>query len=206
MSTNPAALVTVPSDGRATPSPIGGEVTFLARGDQTNGALSAFSVVVPPLEGPPLHVHRNLDEAGYVLEGDFRWRLGDELRATPARSFIFIPRGLEHCFQNIGGGDGKMVVAFAPAGMEGFFERQADLAAFDLDAFRAAAAPEGMEVVGPPACPVGSALGTSGLFLGRAGLSLLVSSGSAEQVARSVVPLPLLPLCESPVSVSRRPA
>ena len=34
--------------------------------------------------------------------------------------------------------------------MEGFFEQLATLTEFDLDAFKAAAAEHGMEVVGPP--------------------------------------------------------
>jgi hypothetical protein len=38
---------------------------------------------------------------------------------------------------------------FAPAGMEGFFDRLSSLTEFDLQAFRAAAAGHGMEVVGP---------------------------------------------------------
>jgi quercetin dioxygenase-like cupin family protein len=131
-------------------SPIGGEVEFLARGEETGGALSAFRITVPSLAGPPLHVHNDLDEAVYVLEGHFRWKLGEELRDAPQGSFVFVPRGLRHCFQNLGPGDGTQLIQFVPAGMEGFFERQADLAEFDLDAFKAAAAHEGMEVVGPP--------------------------------------------------------
>src|SRR3954447_25123452 len=83
-------------------SPIGGDVTFLARGSQTNGAMSVFRVVIPPGEGPPLHVHDALDEAIYVLDGDVRWRLGEELIAAPAGSLVFVTRGLAHCFQNTG--------------------------------------------------------------------------------------------------------
>jgi mannose-6-phosphate isomerase-like protein (cupin superfamily) len=131
-------------------SPIGGEVEFLARGVDTSGALSAFRIRVPSLAGPPLHVHHELDEAVYVLEGSFRWKLGEEIRDAPQGSYVFVPRGLPHCFQNVGAGEGTQLIQFAPAGMEGFFERQADLSEFDLDAFKAAAAREGMDVIGPP--------------------------------------------------------
>jgi hypothetical protein len=44
----------------------------------------------------------------------------------------------------------RMLATFTPAGIEGFFDRLADLTAFDPEAFRAAAAAHGMEVVGPP--------------------------------------------------------
>ena len=131
-------------------SPIGGSVTFLARGEDTGGVLTALSVEVPPLMGPPLHVHKALDEAIYILAGDFRWRLGDATRPASAGSLVYVPRGLTHAFQNVGSDDGTMLITFMPAGMEGFFERQADLVAFDLDTFRAEAAREGMDVLGPP--------------------------------------------------------
>lgn len=150
MSLQRAGLVVKVAEGETIRSPIGGEVTFVARREHTQGALSAFHVVVPPREGPPLHVHKSLEESVYVLAGDLRWKLGDELHPAPTGSFVFIPRGLPHCFQNVGSGPATMLITFTPAGMEGFFERQADLAAFDLDAFRRAAAEEGMDVVGPP--------------------------------------------------------
>jgi uncharacterized RmlC-like cupin family protein len=95
-------------------------------------------------------VHTREEEWVYVLEGDLRWKLDQELRETPAGSFVFIPRGLAHCFQNVGEEPARMFITFAPAGMEGFFDRLSELTAFDLDAFRRAAAEHGMEVVGPP--------------------------------------------------------
>ena len=59
----------------------------------------------------------------YVLEGDLRWKLGDDVSTTPAGSFVFIPRGLAHCFQNVGEAPARMLIIFAPAGMERFSER-----------------------------------------------------------------------------------
>ncbi|MDX6637577.1 MAG: hypothetical protein QOJ01_1088 [Solirubrobacterales bacterium] len=139
-----------PGEGETVRSPIGGDVTFIARGEQTNGALTALEVGVPPGEGPPLHVHGREDECVYVLAGDLRFKVGGKVSATPAGSFVFIPRGVAHGFQNVGEEAGRMLVTFTPAGMEGFFDRLAELTAFDLEAFRRAAAERGMEVVGPP--------------------------------------------------------
>jgi uncharacterized RmlC-like cupin family protein len=95
-------------------------------------------------------VHTREDECAYVLAGDLRWKLGDELSATPAGSFVFIPRGVAHTFQNTGAEPGRMLVMFAPAGMEGFFDRLSELTAFDPDAFRRAGAEVGTDMVGPP--------------------------------------------------------
>ena len=62
----------------------------------------------------------------------------------------FIPRGAAHGFHNATDKPARMVATFTPAGMEGFFDRLADLTAIDLEAFRATAAAHRMEVVGPP--------------------------------------------------------
>jgi quercetin dioxygenase-like cupin family protein len=150
MPDEPRGVAVGPGDGETVRSPIGGDVTFLLRGDQTDGALTALDIAVPPGQGPPLHVHTREDESAYVLEGDLRFKLGDELTATPAGSFVFIPRGVAHCFQNVGEEPGRMVLTFAPAGMEGFFDRLSEMTVFDLEAFRRAGAQVGMEVVGPP--------------------------------------------------------
>lgn len=150
MPGEPRGVAVGPGEGETVRSPIGGDVTFVARGEQTNGALTALDIAVPPGEGPPLHVHTREDESVYVLEGELRFKLDGELSATPAGSFVFIPHGVVHCFQNVGEEPGRMLVTFTPAGMEGFFERLSELTAFDPDAFRRAVAEVGMDVVGPP--------------------------------------------------------
>lgn len=137
-------------EGERIRSPLGGDVTQILRGEHSNGELAALEAINGPGEGPPLHVHTREDETVYVLEGEFRWKLGDELSVTGPGSFVFIPRGVSHTWQVIGEGDGRMLVTFFPAGMEGFFDRLSSMSEFDLDTFSAAAAEHGMEVVGPP--------------------------------------------------------
>jgi quercetin dioxygenase-like cupin family protein len=146
----PDGIAVGPGEGNRVRSPLGGDVTFIVGGEQSGGALAALEAGAPPGEGPPLHVHTREDETVYVLEGEFRWKLGDELSTTGPGSFVFIPRGLAHTWQCVGDQPGRMLITFAPAGMEGFFDRLSDLTEFDLDAFRAAAAEHGMDVVGPP--------------------------------------------------------
>jgi glyoxylate utilization-related uncharacterized protein len=108
--------------------------------------------VIAPGDGPPLHTHANEDESWYVLEGDLRFRLGSELRGAPAGSFVFVPRGTPHCFQNVGRQDARILVMFTPSGMERFFDRFASLpsGANIPEAFRSIGREVGMEVVGPP--------------------------------------------------------
>ena len=148
-SAPPRGVVVGPGEGETIRSPIAGELTFVARGEQTNGAVSAFDVVVPPGEGPPLHVHAREDESVWVLEGDLRFKLDGEVRWTPPGSFVFIPHGAAHCFQNAGTRPGRLVVTITPAGLERFFESLSDLSTLDPDAFRRAGAEAGLTVVGP---------------------------------------------------------
>jgi quercetin dioxygenase-like cupin family protein len=139
-----------PGEGPRKRSPLGGDLTFIVRGEQSNGALAAIEAVNSPGDGPPLHVHNREDETVYILEGEFRLKLGDDLSTAGPGSFVFIPRGLPHTWQIVGDQPGRMLITFAPAGMEGFFDRLSHLTEFDLEAFRSAAAEHGMDVVGPP--------------------------------------------------------
>ncbi len=131
---------------------MGGPLIFKVTGEQTGGTLAAFESVAAPGEGPPLHRHENEDEIWYALEGTFRVRLGEQVRAAPAGTFLFIPRQAIHTWQNVGREPARLLVIVAPAGFERFFERFADVAA-DVSpaaAFRTLGAEVGMIVVGPP--------------------------------------------------------
>jgi len=93
-----------PGEGRASDNPLGVELVFKVRGEQTDGTLTAFENLVASGEGPPLHTHANEDEAIYILDGEVRFKLGDEIQTGAAGSYVFIPRGTPHAWQNVGGG------------------------------------------------------------------------------------------------------
>jgi quercetin dioxygenase-like cupin family protein len=139
-----------PGEGGTVDNPLGGDVVFKARGEQTEGTLTAFETVVAPGEGPPLHTHAYEDESLYVLDGEVRFKLGDEIRAAPAGSFVFIPRGAPHTWQNVGDGPARVLIHFTPSGMERFFDGFAALETPGPAAFETVGAEVGMDVVGPP--------------------------------------------------------
>jgi quercetin dioxygenase-like cupin family protein len=149
------AFVSAAEAGKACDLPTQGVLTFLATGDQTGGALTAFeSRAVPPAAGPPYHLHAREDEAIYVLGGRLRVRLKDAVHEAPAGSFVFIPSGFPHAWQNAGETPARFLVVFTPAapGMEQFFERAAELPADTraAGAFGDFAGEAGMTVLGPP--------------------------------------------------------
>lgn len=127
------------------------------RGEDTGGRLTVIENVIAPGDGPPLHTHAAEDETWVVLEGTLRFRLGDEEAQAPPGSFVFVPRGTVHAFQNVSEAPARILVSFSPAGMERFFDAFARLGP-DEDipaAFRRLGAEVGMDVVGPPLRAVG---------------------------------------------------
>lgn len=141
-----------PGGGDVLPNPVAGDAIIKARTEQTGGSLAVIEVVMPAGQGPVLHSHAREDETWWVLDGDFRFRAADEIMQAPAGSLIFVPRGTAHCFQNIGDRPGRVLVFFAPAGMERFFDRiaQQPHRPVGAETFARLAHDEGMEVLGPP--------------------------------------------------------
>jgi quercetin dioxygenase-like cupin family protein len=144
------AVAVAPGEGATIQGPVGGALNFKVRGAQTGGSLTALENVIPPGEGPPLHVHANEDEFWFLIEGDLRFKLGEEMHRAPQGSFVFVPRGVPHNFQNVGAAPARILVMFTPSGMEAFFERFAELEAPDPSAFKTIGADVGMDVLGPP--------------------------------------------------------
>jgi quercetin dioxygenase-like cupin family protein len=139
-----------PGEGDTVENPVVERVAFKVRGEQTGGSLTVMENVAAPGEGPPLHTHANEVESLYVIEGELRFKLGDELKAAPTGSFIFIPRGVPHTWQNVGDGPARILIHFTPSGMERFFDGFAALDAPDPGGFERVGAEVGMHVVGPP--------------------------------------------------------
>ena len=155
---HPRAIVMGPGEGQTVDNPAGGGLTYKARSEQTQGALTAWESTAAPGEGPPLHLHVNEDEFMYVLEGRLRFRLDEADHTAPAGSFVFIPRGVPHTWHNAGDSHARILFVFTPAspGMERFFERSAELPEDTrmADAFKTLASDAGMEVLGPPLAPI----------------------------------------------------
>jgi quercetin dioxygenase-like cupin family protein len=150
MADGTRAVVVGPNEGATLEGPVGGPLTFKVRGEQTSGALTALENVIPPGQGPPLHAHANEDESWYVIEGELRFKLAGEVHQALAGSFVFVPRGTPHSFQNACDTAARILVMFTPAGMEQFFDRFAALPEPNPDAFGSIGEPLGMEILGPP--------------------------------------------------------
>jgi mannose-6-phosphate isomerase-like protein (cupin superfamily) len=114
------AFVLLPGEGR--PIDLGTfHMSVKATGDETDGALSLLEADEPPGFGPPLHIHHDVAEAFYVLEGEYTMFQDGREQSCPAGSFIYIPVGTPHGFR-VGSVASRKLNLFMPAGMVGYFD------------------------------------------------------------------------------------
>jgi mannose-6-phosphate isomerase-like protein (cupin superfamily) len=68
---------------------------------------------------PPPHVHKDHDEAFYILNGSFRFTLGHDEVKAPTGALVLVPRGTRHGFSVEPGS--RALFFIIPAGLAGFF-------------------------------------------------------------------------------------
>lgn len=108
--------------GRQFWGPGGDKYEFVITGRESGGSTFVLHASVPPGGGPPPHIHTRESETYFVEEGELRFTLGQESQTIKAGEFVHIPKGTVHTFTNVGTTVSRMLVVFAPAGMEGWFE------------------------------------------------------------------------------------
>lgn len=97
-------------------------------GSDTDGGLAIFEQTsLSQGRGTPLHIHPLQDEIFYVLEGQYRFKVGEEFFDLSKGETIFLPRKVPHAWTQVSA-TGKMLVVFQPAGkLESFFVTMAAL-------------------------------------------------------------------------------
>ncbi|WP_405536118.1 nitroreductase/quinone reductase family protein [Streptomyces sp. NBC_00075] len=136
---------------------LGGTVEVKLPGHAAQGRAAQLEFHDPEEQSPPLHVHTHEDEIWAVLEGEITFFVGDEQYDLSAGDVAFGPRGVPHSYV-VRSPTSRMLVTFAPAGIEEWFTRNGTPVAsagelpppFDLDAAISSAGEYGLKVVGPP--------------------------------------------------------
>jgi len=102
--------------------------TFKITPSENGGAYLQFETAHLPGIGAPPHLHREEDEAFYVLAGQYEFLVGDRCITAPAGAFAFVPRGTVHAFTNTGEAPGRMLITVTPGtGHEGLFRTVEEL-------------------------------------------------------------------------------
>ncbi|MGW3728460.1 cupin domain-containing protein [Streptomyces sp. NPDC000851] len=84
-------------------------------------------MTTPPGGGPPLHIHEDVDESFYVIDGEYEIELDGEKHKAPAGSLVYGPRGVGHAFVNTWHRPSKMLCIATPGGVENWFEELGQL-------------------------------------------------------------------------------
>lgn len=74
----------------------------------------AESVLAPHTAGPPQHRHAQHDEGFYVVAGMIRFTVGHEVHDAVAGTFVLVPPGAPHTFENPTDENAVMVSTFTP--------------------------------------------------------------------------------------------
>lgn len=121
-------------------------------GSDTDGDLAIFEQTsLSQGKGTPLHIHNSQDEIFYVIEGVYKFQVGDDKYDLTVGDSIFLPRQVAHAWTQVSE-KGKMIVIMQPAGkLENFF---VTLTALDYEPGKEEVskifADNDMKVVGPP--------------------------------------------------------
>src|SRR5271169_6208718 len=59
---------------------------------------------------PPLHVHDDLDDTWYILDGQMVVRCGDEELVVGAGHWVSMPRGVPHTFRVVGDREARILL------------------------------------------------------------------------------------------------
>ena len=115
-------LVIQPSDTRKTVVGVGDEYYFFATGQETDGQYFLTEALVTPGGGPATHIQNREEEAFYILEGEVAFYSEGKRIDAVAGTYLNIPKGVPHRFKNKTDVSARMLIFFAPAGIEGLFE------------------------------------------------------------------------------------
>ena len=125
-SPTPSPVVQPAGSGRVIRA-FGDEFTFLLEGSHTGGQCTVFIEVTHPGGGPPPHIHENVDEWFYVMEGRAAFFKDGSWAEVPQGSSVFIPKGAVHTFKNVGDLPLKQLITVSPSGFETFMTRCAEV-------------------------------------------------------------------------------
>ena len=82
--------------------------------------LSLLEHRAPEGHSPPCHVHRNEDELFHVLDGEFRFQIGDDERRLTAGAYVLAPKGVPHTFRVESAGGGRWFTVTSHTDFERF--------------------------------------------------------------------------------------
>ena len=94
------------------------DAVFKADGDETRGRYSISEWWLEPYtRGPGAHAHEE-DDVFFVIEGTMTFLLGDRWHDAPRGSFVLVPGGTTHDFENRSDARAGVLNFSVPGGFE----------------------------------------------------------------------------------------
>jgi len=79
-----------------------------------------LEMTLPVGAAPPLHIHDDLDDTWYILEGQMVVRCGDEELVVGAGHWVSMPRGVPHTFRVVGDCEARILLVHDNASFRDF--------------------------------------------------------------------------------------
>ncbi len=129
---------------------MGNRQLFLQSDDHVSVFLNEFE----PGNAVPMHIHPDMDEACYVLQGEVTFVAGEESVEAKVGDYVSCARGIPHAFVGRGNETIRLLWVCTPGGYDEFFDAMALMPMGDgppdMEALAKLAAAYGTEIVGPP--------------------------------------------------------
>ena len=144
-----------PGEGKGTAPGGPRQIRIKIASESTGHRYSIVEDTVPPSYATELHIHRNTDEAFYVVSGTLMFQIDENKSEAPSGTFLFIPRGIPHAFMNPTVNPATYLVILSPPGFERYFEERALVANTHPtpETLNAISAKHDRQVVGPLMTP-----------------------------------------------------
>jgi quercetin dioxygenase-like cupin family protein len=97
-------------------------VTHKLTSQQTGGSVNLFESAFEPGDGNRLHVHRQADEIGYVLDGAMEIRLADRTEVLETGGIARLPTGIPHAIRNPLDRPSRYLFIAVPGGLDRYFD------------------------------------------------------------------------------------
>ncbi len=114
----------IPADGGkhfASPTP-GRSFTLKLLGRETDESNKMVEETLPAGTASLHHLHEDSDEVAWVLEGEFTFKIGDEITSGGPGTCAFMPRDIPHAWKNTGTETGRVLFLYTPATAGGLIE------------------------------------------------------------------------------------
>jgi len=117
--------IVVPAGGGKTYEETPGRVFALKlAAGQTDESIMLFEETVPAGTKSTHHLHHDSDEVVWVLEGEFTFKIGDEVFSGGPGTCAFLPRNVPHAWKSNGPGQGRAVFLYTPGRTGRFIEER----------------------------------------------------------------------------------